>query len=158
MYPISSDPNDSDTQSSSFLYRPATHPTKLREPERRTCSTSDTLREGGTNQTIVLESLVQREKLVAGPRSSEKNSQSCRQGQSGNRVLNTLVVIKDDHLPPLKWRLRRVLELVPAKNGVARVATVRTAAGLLQRTVARLCPLHVLSAKRNLYTIESRSF
>lgn len=115
MYPISSDPNDSDTQSSSFLYRPATHPTKLREPERRTCLTSDTLREGGTNQTIVLESLIQREKLVAGPRSSEINSQSCSQGQSGNRVLNTLVVIKDDHLPPLKWRLRRVLEL-PGKE------------------------------------------
>lgn len=53
----------------------------------------------------------------------------------------TLVVIKNELAPPLKWRLARIIKLHPGTDGVARVATVRTANGVFQRPLVKLCPL-----------------
>ncbi|XP_062532973.1 uncharacterized protein LOC134201742 [Bombyx mori] len=36
-------------------------------------------------------------------------------------VPNTLVLIKEDNLPPLKWRLGRVQQTFPGKDGISRV-------------------------------------
>lgn len=57
--------------------------------------------------------------------------------------LESLVLIKDDQLPPLRWRLGRVVEVHPGKDGIVRVATVRTSTGLISRPVVKLCPLPV---------------
>ena len=56
--------------------------------------------------------------------------------QSGSMVL-----VRDENLPPLKWPLGRVVEAICGEDGVVRVATVRTAAGIVKRAVAKLCVL-----------------
>lgn len=52
-----------------------------------------------------------------------------------------MVLIKDDHLPPLKWSIGRVLDTFPGKDGIARVAAVRTSKGIIRRAFPKLCPL-----------------
>lgn len=58
-------------------------------------------------------------------------------------TLNTLVVIKDDHLPPLKWRMGRIIKMFTGSDGVSRVAVLRTATGTVQRAWSKICPLPV---------------
>lgn len=52
-----------------------------------------------------------------------------------------MVVIKDDNLPPLKWHLGRIINAVPGKDGISRVADIRTATGVVRRSFAKICPL-----------------
>lgn len=54
---------------------------------------------------------------------------------------NTLVLIKDDNLPPLKWHLGRVIQTIPGKDGVSRVANIRTSSGIVRRAYTKICPL-----------------
>ncbi|XP_060522793.1 uncharacterized protein LOC132699841 [Cylas formicarius] len=53
----------------------------------------------------------------------------------------TLVVLKEDNLPPLQWRLGRIDSIHPGADGVPRVVTVRTQTGLIKRPVIKVCPL-----------------
>ncbi|XP_060806497.1 uncharacterized protein LOC106143603 [Amyelois transitella] len=62
-----------------------------------------------------------------------------------NLKLDTLVVVKDDNLPPLKWRLGRVVAIHPGLDGFARVADIRPAAGVIRRAFSKICPLPVFS-------------
>lgn len=55
--------------------------------------------------------------------------------------LDDLVLIKDEHSPPLYWRLGRVSKLYPGADGVPRVADVATANGNVRRAINRLCSL-----------------
>ncbi|XP_018374065.1 PREDICTED: uncharacterized protein LOC108768206 [Trachymyrmex cornetzi] len=59
----------------------------------------------------------------------------------GTLKTEDLVLIKDDNLPPLRWRLGRVIELHPGIDSVARAATVKTAKGVIRRATVKLCPL-----------------
>lgn len=52
-----------------------------------------------------------------------------------------LVIIKEDNIPPLQWRLGRVSKLYPGDDGVPRVADVNTARGTIRRALNRLCLL-----------------
>ncbi|XP_049878082.1 uncharacterized protein LOC126375229 [Pectinophora gossypiella] len=52
-----------------------------------------------------------------------------------------LVLLQEDNLPPLSWRLGRVLRLFPGPDGVSRVADVNTIKGCVRRPLVRLCPL-----------------
>lgn len=52
-----------------------------------------------------------------------------------------LVVLKEDNLPPLKWRMGRILKLYAGPDGVHRVAEVKTSKGTVRRAVHRLCCL-----------------
>ncbi|XP_058448790.1 uncharacterized protein LOC131428764 [Malaya genurostris] len=54
-----------------------------------------------------------------------------------------LVVIKDDNQPPLKWKMGRICDTHPGKDGVVRVVTLRTATGLLTRPVEKICFLPI---------------
>ena len=56
-------------------------------------------------------------------------------------AIGTLVLIRDDNLPPLRWRLGRVAELHPGADGVTRVASIRVADGVIKRPVTKLCIL-----------------
>ncbi|KAF0755034.1 Uncharacterized protein FWK35_00012946 [Aphis craccivora] len=49
-----------------------------------------------------------------------------------------MVVLKDNTLPPLTWRLGRILEVMPNKDGVVRVVWVLTKGGPLIRPVVKL--------------------
>lgn len=52
-----------------------------------------------------------------------------------------LVLIKEDHVAPLQWRLGRVAKLYPGDDGISRVADVDTVRGRARRPLVRLCPL-----------------
>ena len=54
---------------------------------------------------------------------------------------NTLVLIKEDNLPPLKWRLGKVINAIKGKDGVSRVADIRTSSGVIRRAFSKICPL-----------------
>ncbi|XP_044757673.1 uncharacterized protein LOC123315852 [Coccinella septempunctata] len=56
-------------------------------------------------------------------------------------TIGTLVLIRDDNSPPSKWALARIIAIHPGKDKVARVATVKTANGILKRPLVKLAPL-----------------
>lgn len=53
----------------------------------------------------------------------------------------TLVLIKDDNMQPLQWKLGRISKLVMGHDGISRVATVQTPNGTFDRPLRKLCPL-----------------
>ena len=55
--------------------------------------------------------------------------------------IGDLVIMKDDQLPPLKWPLARIVSLHLGPDAVARVATLRTASGIMKRPVSKICAL-----------------
>ena len=55
--------------------------------------------------------------------------------------LGDLVAIKEDNLPPLKWKLGRISELHPGPDGLIRVITVQTQNGPLKRPVVKIVQL-----------------
>lgn len=57
--------------------------------------------------------------------------------------IGKLVVIKDDRLPPMQWRMGRIHELHPGADNVVRVVTVKTSTGMLTRPVEKLCILPI---------------
>lgn len=52
-----------------------------------------------------------------------------------------VVVLKEDNLPPLQWRLGRVCRLYPGTDGVNRVADLTTSKGVIRRAVNKMCLL-----------------
>ncbi|KAF2900242.1 hypothetical protein ILUMI_05944 [Ignelater luminosus] len=54
--------------------------------------------------------------------------------------LGMLVLVRDDNVPLLKWRLGRVMKLHTSKDGVNRVATIKIADSVLKRCFSKLCP------------------
>ncbi|KAJ8952376.1 hypothetical protein NQ318_014467 [Aromia moschata] len=48
-------------------------------------------------------------------------------------LINTMVLLKDEHLPPLKWSLGRVVDTHPGMDGIIRVVSVKTSKGVLKR-------------------------
>lgn len=55
----------------------------------------------------------------------------------------TLVILKEDNLPPLKWKLGRVQKLFPGADGLIRVVSVKTQHGEVRRTIQKLCVLPI---------------
>ena len=53
----------------------------------------------------------------------------------------TMVIIKDDNLPPLKWPLGRITNAIRGKDGLVRVADVRTSTNIIRRPIHKLAPL-----------------
>nr|XP_034831591.1 uncharacterized protein LOC117988547 [Maniola hyperantus] len=54
---------------------------------------------------------------------------------------NTMVIIKEDNFPPLRWHLGRVIRNIPGKDGISRVAEIQTASGFVRRAYTKICPL-----------------
>lgn len=52
-----------------------------------------------------------------------------------------MVVIMEDGLPPLKWRIGRILDVHPGKDDIIRAVTIRTAHGIFKRPVVKVCVL-----------------
>ncbi|KAJ3638949.1 hypothetical protein MTP99_002277 [Tenebrio molitor] len=52
-----------------------------------------------------------------------------------------MVVIKEDNVPPLLWRLGCIHDLHPGDDGAVRVVTIKTARGIIKRAVHKVCPL-----------------
>jgi hypothetical protein len=60
-----------------------------------------------------------------------------------------LVLVTDDNLPQLKWPLGRIVQIHPGKDGITRVATIKTKNGLKQRIINRLHKLPGVSKESN---------
>ncbi|CAH2085736.1 unnamed protein product [Euphydryas editha] len=60
--------------------------------------------------------------------------------------LNSLLVIKEENLPPLKWKLGRSVAVHPGTDGLVRVADIQTSTGVLRRAFNRICPLPIMSS------------
>eukprot|EP00102_Acyrthosiphon_pisum_P021737 XP_016658947.1 PREDICTED: uncharacterized protein LOC107883439 [Acyrthosiphon pisum] len=58
-----------------------------------------------------------------------------------NIVVDDMVVIKDAHAPPLKWRMGRVIDVLPGADKVVRVVRLRTATGIVTRPVVKVVKL-----------------
>lgn len=56
---------------------------------------------------------------------------------------NSLVVLRDDNLPPLRWALGRVIETHCGNDGIVRVVTVKTQNGVYKRGVRKVSPLPI---------------
>ncbi|XP_033231913.1 uncharacterized protein LOC117182907 [Belonocnema kinseyi] len=54
-----------------------------------------------------------------------------------------LVLLKEDNLPPLSWKLGRIVEVHPGRDNVIRVVKLRTNSGTYTHAVAQLCPLSI---------------
>lgn len=55
--------------------------------------------------------------------------------------VGSVVLLKNDNLPSLRWRMGRVSKVTHGYDGVIRVAEVQTAGGMVSRAVRKLCPL-----------------
>ncbi|KAJ8912011.1 hypothetical protein NQ315_003548 [Exocentrus adspersus] len=62
---------------------------------------------------------------------------------SPNLKCGTLVLIMDEASPPMMWALGRITKLHPGRDGIARVATVKTATSEYRRAISKLCPLPI---------------
>lgn len=62
-----------------------------------------------------------------------------------NLQINDLVIVREETIPPLRWKLGRVIELHPGDDGRVQVAIVRTSGGNIKRSIAKLCKLSILS-------------
>ncbi|XP_052737195.1 uncharacterized protein LOC128198057 [Bicyclus anynana] len=80
---------------------------------------------------------------------SELQTRAKWRGKSIELQVDDLVVLKEENLPPLYWRLGRIERLYPGDDGVPRVADVRTSKGIVRRALNRICVLrHNLSSEK----------
>lgn len=65
--------------------------------------------------------------------------------KSCNKTLKVgdVVLVEDDTIKRIGWPLARIEQLFPGKDGVPRVAKVRTVNGSMMRPIQRLYPLEV---------------
>ena len=62
--------------------------------------------------------------------------------QSTNLGIGDLVIVKDDDdMSNKRWNLGRIVKVNKGKDGVVRVATVKTAKGVYTRPAVKLFPL-----------------
>lgn len=57
----------------------------------------------------------------------------CERGPKLN--VGSVVLLKDDNLPPLRWRMERVFKVTSGKDGVIRVAEVKTVGSTISHAV-----------------------
>ena len=63
--------------------------------------------------------------------------------ESKNIQPGTVVLVKDDHIPPLHWKLGVTEDVHYGGDELVRVADVRTQSGIFRRAIHKLCPLPV---------------
>lgn len=74
------------------------------------------------------------------------NLQTRQKWKQNNQTLlqiGRLVLLKDENLPPMRWKLGRLEELHRGNDDVVRVATVKTENGVVTRAVSKLCLLPI---------------
>ncbi|UYV84140.1 hypothetical protein LAZ67_X001305, partial [Cordylochernes scorpioides] len=62
---------------------------------------------------------------------------------SQNLRIGDIVVIGSDLRKRTEWPLGRIIELYPGKDGIVRVAKLKTGGGIIIRPVQRLCPMEL---------------
>nr|CAI5837877.1 unnamed protein product [Callosobruchus analis] len=74
---------------------------------------------------------------------SQLHQQYKWKGTPSTVAVDSLVLVKSDFQPPCTWPVGRVLQLFPGKDGVSRIAEVKTHRGTVTRSIRHLCPLPV---------------
>lgn len=75
---------------------------------------------------------------------SEMNVRSkWSKGSSDLVRVGSLVVLREDNLPPLRWSLGRIVEVYPGDDGVIRVVSLKTEKGVFKRGVKKISPLPI---------------
>lgn len=74
---------------------------------------------------------------------------------SSDIKIGTLVVLHEDNLPPMCWKLGRIIETHPGSDRVIRVVTVKTTTGVYKRSIKHLYPLPVETTDSNTKTVTS---
>lgn len=66
----------------------------------------------------------------------------------GHKTLQVgqLVLIKEDSVTPLRWKLGRIVRTCAGKDNVVRVVDVQTSAGIVIRSFSKICGLPVDSS------------
>ncbi|XP_023312588.1 uncharacterized protein LOC111692719 [Anoplophora glabripennis] len=137
LFPMSNDPNDLHpiTPAHFLISRPCT---TLPEPD---------LREVPVNRLsrFQLISKLRRDFWVRWQKEylSELQQRTRWKKNCGSLRCGSLVLIKDDNLPPQKWKLGRIVTLHPGSDNIARVATIRTSGGDVKRSFSKICPLPI---------------
>ncbi|GBN90505.1 hypothetical protein AVEN_67660-1 [Araneus ventricosus] len=54
---------------------------------------------------------------------------------------NDMVILKDSDLPPYKWRLGRIQEIIKGSDGYVRVVIVKVSNGIVKRGISQICLL-----------------
>ncbi|XP_062710550.1 uncharacterized protein LOC134288749 [Aedes albopictus] len=60
-----------------------------------------------------------------------------------NVAVGTMMVLKGEERPPLKWQLGRVIDVHTGENGNVRVVAVKTKDGSYRRAVSKICVLPI---------------
>ncbi|XP_050684027.1 uncharacterized protein LOC126978939 [Leptidea sinapis] len=134
LYPMSTDPNDLLflTPGHFLLGRPLT---ALPSPSLEDCKASQLKRYQRIEQIQQhFWRRWQKEYL------SELQQRSKWRTNDSSLNVGDLVLLKENNLPPLWWRMGRIIKLFPGPDGVSRVADVQTTHGCY-RKFRRLCPL-----------------
>lgn len=63
--------------------------------------------------------------------------------KKANVQIGTIVLIKEDNIPPQFWRIGRIVKLHPGLDKLVRVVDVKTKSGTYTRPVHRLAPLPI---------------
>lgn len=64
-------------------------------------------------------------------------------GLQASAATGTTGILKEDNLPPLQWKMGRIVQLFPCSDGVVRVVNVKTVHGEVKRAVSKVCPLPI---------------
>lgn len=54
-----------------------------------------------------------------------------------------MVVLRDQNAPPMNWRLGRIINVHPGKDGLIRIVDVKTSTGTYQRPLSKICVLPI---------------
>ncbi|GFV08693.1 integrase catalytic domain-containing protein [Trichonephila clavipes] len=65
------------------------------------------------------------------------------QFEKNNVAVGCLVLLKENDLPPCKWAMARILEVIYGTDGKVRVVKLKTATGVLTRSISKICILPI---------------
>lgn len=65
-----------------------------------------------------------------------------------NVKVGQLVILKDENLPPAQWRIGRIQEIMPGKDGRVRNVVIKTENSTFKRPIQKLCILPIDSAEK----------
>jgi len=57
--------------------------------------------------------------------------------------IDSLVLLKDKDIPPLRWRTGRIIETHVGSNGYVRVVSIKTSSGVTKRAINKICVLPI---------------
>lgn len=60
-----------------------------------------------------------------------------------NLKIDQIVLLKEDNIPPLRWPLGRITEILPGADGKVRLVKLKTKDGNFTRPIRKVCPLPI---------------